>query len=150
MSIGPKGECLIEVWCKTTEGRGSGYLLTPDLVLTACHIIVEEGKPLPTEIAVEVRTVSEARTGRPWRRAQIVWPRADSWQEHSKSDVALLKISEQGHGPRGIPMPKLGIGNLRTDCPAEITAAGFPKFKQKGDASETQQIHATIALLSGL
>src|SRR4051794_40732942 len=84
--------CFTEVWCESTGGYGSGYLLKPDLVLTACHVIDDSGKDLPANVIIKVRPYAVWQANGEWLPAKLVWPRAADWLPKFEQDIALLWI----------------------------------------------------------
>jgi inactive STAND/Trypsin-like peptidase domain len=149
---GPIAEdCISEVRCLTTTSFGSGYLLNPGLVLTACHIIDDTGNDLPDPINIEVRPLADAKCGGGWREANLVWPRAHEWRQHFAEDIALLQFTPDAHTRAIATQSRLGWGNLPKNQPMGVTAVGFPKFKQRSDDTrDTQQVSGEVAPLSSI
>jgi hypothetical protein len=129
------------------EAFGSGYLLSPSLVLTAAHVVGELGSELPAEKAFEVTLLNSKA-----RQARLVWPLRENWIPFSKHDLALLEI-EPDHDSRARGRPVLiGWDRLRTDQPLEITAAGFPRLRRNPNTQirETEQIFGSVSPLSAV
>lgn len=143
-------ECVVEIWSPTTKKIGSGYLIAPDLVLTACHILGEPGQSLPRGLRIEIRPLEDAQKGRSWRSAALGWPKPENWAILSQLDVALLAIDSDEYTRSTARRVPLGWGNLPNDIQLSVTAIGFPRFKQKDNARDTQQIFGDVAPLSGI
>ncbi|MET9497610.1 serine protease [Streptomyces sp. NPDC006552] len=71
---------VMTVWC---GGYGSGYLVAPDLVLTACHVVADAVR---AGARVQVQPL-DSDGGDPWLRCEVVWSRDDG-----PVDAALLRI----------------------------------------------------------
>lgn len=97
------------------EWRGSGYLLSPALVLTAAHVV---------EAATTIRVRFEAQTASEWS-ADVV----GVWRD-DELDVAILFIRpERDAVIRPARFGRLGDGA----GPLTYSAVGFPRFKIRGD-----------------
>ncbi|MFE5795144.1 tetratricopeptide repeat protein [Streptomyces sp. NPDC056503] len=110
-------------------GSGSGYLIGPRLVLTALHVVHDDG------IRAEGATVwvghPRTEAGLHQRTATVVWPAADADPDNpGVPDVALLRLDQDadaghtsavrwGRPQDTAPLPYSGIG-----VPAFSTAAG--------------------------
>ncbi|MGW7606473.1 FxSxx-COOH system tetratricopeptide repeat protein, partial [Streptomyces sp. NPDC054766] len=114
-------------------GSGSGYLVGPQLVLTALHVVLYDGQ--------WARKVS-ARVGHPrygdgpvQRLAEVCWPdRQHGIPPEDALDVALLWLDT--------PVPTSG-GPMRWGQPGGVTpvlfeGAGFPAFAAEDNGAEAQ------------
>ena len=125
------GECgstterVVETWAKTTKSRGSGYLISGRVILTAAHCV-----PKQVNAEVNVRRLNEAD----WRRAYVKW-----WGRDPSVDAALLEFDadEEGTDPYG-----LGDGLVRFAKPiSEVgwSAVGFPWADERDGVTEPEQ-----------
>ncbi|MEW2404533.1 serine protease [Streptomyces sp. NPDC046862] len=117
--------------------RGSGYLVSQGLVLTAAHVV---------EGAQSVRVRFEAdRPGERTVEAAVEW-------RHAGIDVAVLKL--QGDADTDADIPSVSFGRVEEqDAVLRCTALGFPRFKLRtdGDGSrfrDAEHMDATCAVLS--
>ncbi|WP_344430678.1 tetratricopeptide repeat protein, partial [Streptomyces lavendulocolor] len=118
------------VWVRTggPGGSGSGYLIGPQLVLTALHVVRVEGR-----WAGRV----EARVGHPRygagpvdRRARVCWPDPQQGVPPADAlDVALLWLEE----PVVTGGEPVRWGRPAGVVPVPFEGAGFPAFAAEGD-----------------
>ena len=144
---------------------GSGWFVTPQLVLTVWHAAegsTRDGEPAPgppprrplspaalDELArgrerCRVRALADARDGLPFRDAVTVWWRPEC-------DVALLLVTEDAH----YPAPPAGWSttywaDLTSADPVEVTAVGFPDHDVVGRMRESRQFSGIVHPLSGV
>lgn len=142
---------VVLVWAAgpRTARTGSGYLLTPTLVLTALHVLDPLAEPGPATAAAAPRSqpaaTRRACTVRPLRlaggsadyEAELAWS-AD------RLDVALVRIVDPRWSPGTIrPLwwaPVTGNDELA------VTGLGFPRFQH----DDTEQLIARLRPLSGM
>src|SRR4051794_36308544 len=97
------------------DGRGSGYLVAPGVVLTAAHVV---------ENAAAVTVVLDAGVA----ELQV---QASSWtgsRRDADPDLAVVTIAEDAHGQR--PCPRVSFGRVVDDSGTLVVeAVGFPLFK---------------------
>ncbi|MGW1801835.1 hypothetical protein ACWCQN_39475 [Streptomyces sp. NPDC001984] len=113
-------------------GSGSGYLVGPQLVLTALHVVLHEGRWVDR---VTTR-VGHPRYGASpvQRRAQVCWPDTrHSIRADDALDVALLWLEEPVPTPGG----PVRWGRPGGVAPVPFEGAGFPAFAAD-DGSEAQ------------
>jgi hypothetical protein len=146
-SLGPRAQRVSEIRCKGS-GYGSGYLLSPSIILTAAHVIGELGKTLPVDQRIEVVPL-----GTQPRPAQLVWPPVQKWEELSlEHDIALLRVeSDNFTETYGVLIP-VGWEGLRTDQLLPVTAVGFPRLRRntKDSSRDTEQIFGEVYPLNAL
>lgn len=124
--------CLLRISTGTTHYRvGTGYAVTPTLILTAFHVVVEQrpgwqgtsttpvpsSVPSPTDSAVTVEVLFPARTQR-WEHATLQW--------HSLThDVCLLSLK---HSPTHSLPASTSVcwGHYTRTLPILWHSAGFP------------------------
>ena len=146
--------CLTEVRCQTTSGYGSGFLIAPDLVLTAAHVIAEDlAGPLPATLDVDIRTVGQynARPRRGFQRASLIWPPPARWDELARFDIALLEIAPDEITRASAQAVRLGRDGLAQDKELQIMAAGFPRLMtiQDTEARDIKQVFGEAPPLGG-
>ncbi|MFF1512237.1 FxSxx-COOH system tetratricopeptide repeat protein [Streptomyces sp. NPDC058326] len=132
------------VWVRTggPEGAGSGYLIGPQLVLTALHVVLGDGRWAER---------AEARVGHPRfgdlveRRAEVCWPDTrDGVPGVGAPDVALLWLDR--------PVPASG-GPVRWGRPGgtarlPFNGAGFPAFAaDAGSAAQVEDLHGELSVV---
>ncbi|MFI1979066.1 tetratricopeptide repeat protein [Streptomyces wedmorensis] len=135
-------ERLVLVQTDNPTGVGSGYLVGPQLVLTALHVVLAEGR-----WAEHV----QARVGHPHfgrveqRRAQVCWPDPEQGVPAADDlDIALIWLDEPvatTGGPVVWGLPE-GTGQI------PYTGAGFPAFA--ADAGSSAQVEALRGELSAV
>ncbi|WP_423832433.1 tetratricopeptide repeat protein [Streptomyces manipurensis] len=132
------------VWVGTGDpkGSGSGYLIGPQLALTALHVVAEGGR-----WATQVRT----RIGHPRfgglerRRAQVCWPDPQKGAPSPDApDIALLWL-DAPVSTTGKPVAWGRPGGTR---PVPYQGAGFPAFA--ADAGSPAQVEALRGEVSAL
>jgi hypothetical protein len=144
--IGPRADRVVEIRCPG-ESRGSGYLLGPDLVLTAAHVIGELGKQLSAAPIIEVVPLHYLPLP-----AQLAWPSFRDWDALSKHDIALLRIEPDSVRRAHAQSLLIGWEGLRTDRPLEVTAVGFPRLRRnpRDRSRDTEQLFGIINPLTAL
>lgn len=150
---------IIEIYVPADGSVGSGYLLTPSLVLTARHVVDaalpgsgplvvpdDDGGKADVSQLSAVRPGCRVRSlgsppGSPFSDAIVVW-----WA--SDADVALLAVvaDEALTTP---PVPGITWSDLLGGDPVEVTATGFPDAVVQGDVRESRQIVGRVTPLSG-
>jgi hypothetical protein len=141
---------IVEVYVPADGAIGSGYLVTPTVVLTARHVVEAvldpSGPPAPGAFpqasvpGCRVRTLASP-LGTPFSDAVAIWWSADA-------DAALVATVDR------VPLaPALDQGVVWADLadgdPVEVTAVGFPDAVVEGDIRESRQIVGRVAPLSG-
>jgi TPR repeat protein len=100
---------------------GSGLLIADDIVLTAAHVLEDEGADTG---AVEVEFFSGVKS-----KASLLWSRG-----HGGVDAALIELREPPVSPGGLPLPTMRWGRLTGRRPGiKATALGFPRVLQRED-----------------
>jgi hypothetical protein len=122
-----KEDRVAEIYFEPAKSFGSGYLVAPDLVLSARHAVASDLEALPATRSCEVRLLGDYLAGREtWRPGEVVWPPNDEWVAHSTPDIALVAIDADGASK------ELAQGNLDWGAPKDhetldCRALGFPK-----------------------
>lgn len=145
--------CLTEVRCPTTGGYGTGYLIAPDLVLTACHVIANSlSVPPPPGIDIEVRTIAHFARGTDFKKAALIWPPSTRWAALAKFDVALLEIAPDVITQAVARRTILGSEGLPQHKEIPVHFTGFPRLMKIGDTSnrDTKQVRGEVEPMSGL
>ncbi|MGW3692410.1 trypsin-like peptidase domain-containing protein [Streptomyces sp. NPDC005149] len=102
------------VWC----GRyGSGYLVAPDLVLTAAHV-VEDAARVGTRVQVQPLDATDAES---WLPCDVAWIRDDNGV-----DAALLRITAAPGRAPAVPEVQRWGRLTGTDPGIPWQAVGFP------------------------
>ncbi|WP_432198791.1 trypsin-like peptidase domain-containing protein [Streptomyces sp. bgisy027] len=127
----------MEVWARRPEGGwsfGSGYRVSPRLVLTAGHVIRPESGASYTNPFVRLLTGD-----RQWQ-VRIVWCRLDR-----RMDAALLEITDADWEPPS-EEPSVRWGVLSNSAPGvPCAASGFPMAqRQENGLRDTDQLAGTI------
>ncbi|MFF7442903.1 tetratricopeptide repeat protein [Streptomyces sp. NPDC008122] len=125
------------------SGSGSGYLVGPQLVLTALHVVLADGLWAGR---VEAR-VGHPRFGDLVRRAaQVCWPDPrDGTPPPDAPDIALLWLGE--------PVPT-GPDPVRWGRPCGTSripfkGAGFPAFAaEAGSPAQVEDLHGDLSVVS--
>ncbi|MFJ9587737.1 trypsin-like peptidase domain-containing protein [Streptomyces acidicola] len=155
-----------EIYNPRARKVGSGWFVTPQLVLTVWHAAVGStpadepapGRPPPRrplspavldELArghepCRVRALADASAGRSFRDAVAVWWRPEC-------DVALLLVTKDA----GHPAPPAGWSttywaDLASADPVEVTAVGFPDHDVVDRVRESRQFSGVVHPLSGV
>ncbi|MER6237497.1 hypothetical protein ABT185_15735 [Streptomyces clavifer] len=155
-----------EVFDPRARVVGSGWFITPQLVLTVWHAVegsAREGEPAPgvppprrplsqatlAELARDragcrVRALADARAGRPFLDAVTVWWRPDC-------DVALLLVT----GDLPHPAPPAGWAPTYwsepdSADPVDVMAVGFPAHDVVAARRESRQFTGVVHPLSGV
>ncbi len=135
---------------------GTGYLVAPDLILTASHVISREGAPTSRKFIHDIRLIEDRIKGKDpirhigkWRKsaARVLWRDAES-------DLALLKLREPVRLAAGSP-ELCAWGKVPCDGWSTVHTIGFPEVMDIGDdCSEALVISGKVdgfeALSSGL
>ncbi|NJO13531.1 MAG: trypsin-like serine protease [Gammaproteobacteria bacterium] len=116
---------LLFLWNPTTGVSGSGRWVTPDLVLTAHHVIfgLEQGAAPARKMHVATREQIRG-TEQAWAIAHCVWSNAGT-------DAALLRLAEHailGRFPKPVSWGALYKGVVVE----KLDALGFPQFRAEG------------------
>ncbi|WP_017238212.1 tetratricopeptide repeat protein [Streptomyces sp. SS] len=134
------------VWVRTgePEGSGSGYLVGPQLVLTALHVVRDDGR-WAGRVAV--------RVGHPHfgelveRRAEVCWPDPQAGiPPEDALDIALLWLDE--------PVAAAGDGPIRWGRPGgtariPFKGAGLPAFAaDEGSDAQFEDLHGELSVVS--
>ncbi|MFI9549585.1 NACHT domain-containing protein [Streptomyces sp. NPDC052016] len=154
-----------EVFNPSARVVGSGWFITPQLVLTVWHAVegtTPSGEPAPgvppprrplSPAALEeltrdrarcrVRALADARRGQPFQDAVTVWWRPEC-------DTALLLVTD-------VDQPALPAGwspthwaDLTSADPVDVTAVGFPDHDVTSGTRESRQFSGVVHPLSGV
>ncbi|WP_260696014.1 trypsin-like peptidase domain-containing protein, partial [Streptomyces sp. IB201691-2A2] len=126
-------------WIRTKNrgGCGSGYLIGPQLVLTALHVVLPDGQWAEQ---VKVRVGHPRFGGVAQRRAEVCWPDPrDGTPTEDALDVALLWLEE----PVATGNQPVRWGQPGGVSPVPFEGAGFPAF-----AADTESV-AQVEYLRG-
>ncbi|MGW6689564.1 tetratricopeptide repeat protein [Streptomyces sp. NPDC054961] len=137
-------ERLVLVRTGGPSGSGSGYLVGPQLVLTALHVVLDGGRWV---------TKVTARVGHPRygpapveRRARVCWP--DTRQgvpADDALDVALLWLDEPVETPGG----PVRWGQPRGVVPVPFEGGGFPAFASvRGSGAQAEYLRGELPVVS--
>lgn len=118
-------ERVAEIYCKKTKGHGSGYLVAPDLILTALHTLGDDNEELPLSSSCEIRLLDGKGAWTNWYAAKLAWPLKTQWQEHAKHDIALLRIKADAITSKAASLP-LNWGFPASMREHTCEALGFP------------------------
>ncbi|CAL77009.1 conserved hypothetical protein [Bradyrhizobium sp. ORS 278] len=144
--------CLTEVRCKTTSGYGSGYLIAPDLVLTACHVIADLTRSPPDDLDIDIRTIAHFNARLPFQKAKLIWPPPARWQELADLDIALLEITPDPVTKKAAQPIHFGTDGLPRDKMLQISFAGFPRLMtiRNSDNRDVRQLFGEAAPATGV
>jgi hypothetical protein len=131
--VGPDTGRVAAVLCSGRQG--SGYLLSPTVVLTAAHVVA--GAPLVTAIVPRGRI----------QTCTVVWASQDP-----ACDVALLCAEEPlTSGTPATPWPVTSWGKVPPGEPVkDCQAIGYPAIAREGRWLDTEQLVGTLKPASGL
>src|SRR5262245_61134303 len=122
--------CITEIRRPSTKSYGSGYLITPDLVLTACHVITKAQTEAPpaADAGIEIRTIAHFFNGVDFQKASLIWPPRERWAELARYDIALLEITPDVITAKAAQSVKLGVEGLPQGRPTQVQFVGFPRL----------------------
>jgi hypothetical protein len=122
-----KEGCVAEIYFEPAKSFGSGYLVAPDLVLTARHAVASELGVVPTTRACEVRLLGDYLAGREsWRNGEVVWPLDPEWTARTTPDIALVAIGPDAASTE-LAQSALDWGAPEDHETFDCRALGFPK-----------------------
>ncbi|MFF6787372.1 tetratricopeptide repeat protein, partial [Streptomyces sp. NPDC012510] len=132
------------VWVRTGDpgGSGSGYLIGPQLVLTALHVVLPDQR-----WALRV----QARVGHPrfgdvvHRRAEVCWPDPREGVPAKDSlDMALLWLEE----PVLVESGPVRWGRPGGIVPLPFDGAGFPAFADEAARGDVEHLRGELPVVS--
>ena len=159
----PKGailsaERVAEIYVDADKSVGSGYFLTPRIVLTAKHVIasaVSIDDPLPAPQSSDgADYISNLAGTRPRCRVRTLSPQSGGFVDaivvwcSSGADVALIGLIAPSF--RKPPLPPLVWADLSDSKQVSISAVGFPAAVVEGRIRESRQISGHVNPLSGV
>ncbi|MFH9370703.1 tetratricopeptide repeat protein, partial [Streptomyces anulatus] len=132
------------VWVRTRRpgGSGSGYLIGPQLVLTALHVVRPD-----RQWAREVQTrVGHSRFGDVvHRRAQVCWPDPREGVPATDAlDMALLWLEE----PVVVEGSPVRWGRPAGVVPLPFEGAGFPAFADEAARGDVEHLRGELSAVS--
>ncbi|MCT9092961.1 trypsin-like peptidase domain-containing protein [Streptomyces sp. ASQP_92] len=119
--------------------RGTGYLVSPGLILTAAHVV---------DGGAEIRARFQADQPEEWSTEAAV-----SWR-HQGIDIAVLAVEAGEPVATGAAVPPVPFGRVdQLDAVLTCTTLGFPRFKLRTDGAgsrfrDVEHVRATCAALS--
>jgi hypothetical protein len=106
---------------------GTGYLVSPNLVLTAKHALLKNTTMPPASPYCEIRVFGDVlKKNLQWRKGTIAWPPADEWDDHSECDIALVSFPEDD-ATTNYSKSRLSFGWPKQYLVYDCTALGFPR-----------------------
>lgn len=132
------------------HGGGSGYLLSPKIVLTAWHNVApaDSDAPFPNIVVrLQGEAVRHADLSVADRTAKVVWPEANPGRD---LDFALLQITDsRPHGVSALPTEWASISGV-SELP--VFAAGYPDVAIDGarNRRDTLSVSGWIRPYDGL
>ncbi|MFE1384097.1 tetratricopeptide repeat protein [Streptomyces sp. NPDC058740] len=134
---------LVEVL--TSRRRGSGYLVSDRLILTAAHVVRGAGGGF--EPTLEVRFLQGSPEGDAPLAARLVWVRYDG--PENGVDAALVEVTAPDWEPPSGVHPVVW-GSLDGDEPGiRVQVAGFPNAANMRTGTDADQVAAVVNPLSG-
>ncbi|MFJ5646320.1 tetratricopeptide repeat protein [Streptomyces sp. NPDC093223] len=132
------------VWVRTGDlgGSGSGYLIGPQLVLTALHVVLDNQRWAQR---VQARVGHPRFGGVADRRAEVCWPDPrEGVPPVDALDMALLWLEE--------PVPLEG-GPVRWGRPGGVAplpfnGAGFPAFADEASRGDFEHLRGELPVVS--
>src|SRR6266404_3197168 len=138
MPIRNRDDRVAEIWARHSDGKwhcGSGYLVTPRLVITATHVIADSGSPDPNA-EVKVRFLPSG--DRLWE-SRYRWHATDA-----HIDVALIVVTDaEWQEPKVLPARwgRLTCRHVGVQC----EATGYPDvLEQPDEVRERDQLSGEI------
>ncbi|AGS73886.1 hypothetical protein B446_35638 (plasmid) [Streptomyces collinus Tu 365] len=132
------------MWVRTGHpgGSGSGYLIGPQLVLTALHVVLPDQR-----WALQV----QARVGHPrfgkvvHRRAEVCWPDPlEGVPAEDALDMALLWLEE----PVSVESDPVRWGRPGGIVPLPFEGAGFPAFADEAARGDVEHLRGELPVVS--
>ena len=111
---------------RSGTGRGSGYAVASDLVLTAAHVVGDD-----TEVRVVVEWAPEEHVA-----ATVVW-------RDASLDAALLRVPARPWDGAGVHTLWGGLSGVRA---VPCTAIGYPKVQKASDGSRVEEAIAGFVM----
>ncbi|MET7919203.1 tetratricopeptide repeat protein, partial [Streptomyces avermitilis] len=131
-------------WIRTRNpgGSGSGYLIGPQLVLTALHVVQPDGRWAEQ---VEVRVGHPRFGGVAQRQAEVCWPDPRQGVPPADTlDVALVWLTE----PVAVTGGPVRWGQPSGVTPLPFTGAGFPAFADEAVRGEFEYLRGELPVVS--
>ncbi|NUR57774.1 MAG: NACHT domain-containing protein [Catenulispora sp.] len=146
-SGGLRGDRVVMVWAAGRPGTvGTGYLVGPDAVLTAWHVVGQAASSPPsvpsnpsnpsvpsafaTPAGIQIRRLRDRRSENPYIECRVVWSSAEL-------DVALLRPVVAG---AAADVPEVSWGALSLTEPVDAHAVGFPDYRRDGSFRRPDQV----------
>ncbi|MEV6956893.1 trypsin-like peptidase domain-containing protein [Streptomyces sp. NPDC051183] len=125
-----------------SRSSGSGYLISPHLVLTARHVVADaHGRSWPR---FEVR-IGHPRHGTPVRRTAVLcWPDLTAGADSPVADAALLRLDE----PIDVGGPPVRWGRPEGHDALDYNGIGFPLLARYGDVPHVEQLRGQLPPLA--
>jgi tetratricopeptide (TPR) repeat protein len=131
-------------WIRTRNpgASGSGYLIGPQLVLTALHVVQPDRRWAQQ---VEVRVGHPRFGGVARRQAEVCWPDTRQGVPPADAlDVALLWLEE----PVAVTGGPVRWGQPSGVTPLPFTGAGFPAFADEAVRGEFEYLRGELPVVS--
>lgn len=118
----------VELYRPQQRYFGTGYLVTPELVLTALHTFTGNISTIPSNRSCEVRLFGDVQQNREtWRIGRLVWPSDAEWSQSYALDIGLVEITSDTSSRDFCQAPLLwGLADEERYESLDCRALGFP------------------------